>query len=87
MLFNIAVDVYQRMMQVANDLLERSITNRVNKAIIALQYADDTTVIARADEDVLIISKLILRLFTNISRLPVNYGKCSFVPINVKISR
>lgn len=69
MLFDVAVDVFQRMVQAINFILQRPLTNKITDAVIALQYADDTAVVARADIDTLIFFKLILRLFASISGL------------------
>ena len=85
MLFNLAVDVFQRMVQVANSVLQRSLSNKINQAVVAMQYADDTAIIARADLDTLISFKLILRSFAAISGLQVNYTKSSFVPMNISL--
>ncbi|XP_078158176.1 uncharacterized protein LOC144553858 [Carex rostrata] len=82
MLFNLAVDVFQRIVG-ANSLLDMPLSNRVRDSIVALQYADDTALIMSADVETLISFKLILRLFSSISGLEVNFRKSSFVPINV----
>lgn len=83
MLFNLAVDILQRMVQSANHTLSNPIKNRISQAIWALQYADDTALIVKADEEAFITTKLVIRLFTKVLCLHVNYGKSSFVPINV----
>lgn len=83
MLFNLAVDVFQMMIQVAVGILQRPLTQKVEESIIALQYADDTAVVARADISTLITFKLVLRLFSAVSGLQVNYSKSSFIPINI----
>lgn len=83
MLFNIAVDVFQQMIQVTNRLLSSSLSNKIGDAIVALQYADDTAVIANADISSLISFKIMLRLFTSVSGLEVNFSKSTFIPINV----
>lgn len=44
MLFNIAVDVFQRMIQSANQLLSSPLSNNISESIMALQYADDTAI-------------------------------------------
>lgn len=83
MLFIIAVDVFQRMIHVANNLLHEPLSGRCSQPIYALQYADDTAVIANASARTLITFKLVLRMFSNISGLKVNYEKSSFVPFNL----
>lgn len=83
MLFNVAIDVFQRMVQVANSILQWSLSNKINQAVVAMQYADDTAVIVRADLDTLISFKLILRSFAAMSRLQVNYDKSSFILLNI----
>lgn len=50
---------------------------------MALQYADDTAIIARADLTTMITLKLALNLFSNISGLQINYAKSLFVPFNL----
>lgn len=84
MLFNLVVDVFQRMIQQGNSILDTPLSNRIPDSIIALQYADDTTVISRADITSLITFKLILRLFTKVSGLQVNFGKSTFVLMNLQ---
>ncbi|XP_078178924.1 uncharacterized protein LOC144573109 [Carex rostrata] len=83
MLFNVAVDVFQRMISVINETLQSPLSNRIGDSIVALQYADDTAIIAKGDIDTLISFKLILRLFTSVSGLEVNYAKSTFVPLNI----
>ena len=83
MLFNIAVDVLQQMVLCLNSILSRPLTHKLQESIIAHQYADDTVIIARADKTSLISLKIILRLFSSISGLQINYNKSIFIPINV----
>lgn len=83
MLFILAVDVFQRMVHVANSNLQISLTHRISEAITAFQYADDTAVIASADVASLISFKLILRMFSAISGLKVNFNKSTYVPLNI----
>lgn len=64
-------------------VLNLPLSNKINDAVVVLQYADDTAVIARADRDSIISFKLVLRLFTVISGLQINYQKSIFVPINI----
>lgn len=83
LLFNLAADVFQRMITVVNGSLTRRITRKVTDSIIAFQYADDTAVIASADITSLISLKLIIRLFASVSSLKVNFDKSIYIPINV----
>lgn len=83
MLFNIAVDVFQRMVQAASAILDSPLSPKLTESIIALQYVDDTAVVARADISCLITFKLVLRLFTSISGLQVNFAKSIYVPRNI----
>lgn len=71
------------MVVVANRLLPDPLSNRCSQAIYALQYANDTAIIANAGAPTLITLKLILRLFADISSLSINYEKSSFVPFNI----
>ncbi|XP_078156075.1 uncharacterized protein LOC144551852 [Carex rostrata] len=85
MLFIIATDVLQRMVQAVNTRLPYSISARIHESVLALQYADDTALIAKVEEDLqaIIVLKIILRIFTRISGLSINYEKSCFVQFNV----
>lgn len=83
MLFIIAVDVFQRMIGVANGILTKPLSTKYSQSIIALQYVDDTAIIANADLDTLVMLKIILRCFSSISGLRINYDKSSFIPFNL----
>lgn len=83
MLFILAVDVLQVMVKGINGELNRPLSTKLKEAIIALQYADDTAFIVQGDNEVLISFKIMLRLFTSISGLQLNYGKSSFIPIGL----
>lgn len=83
MLFDLAVDVLQRMIGVVNSMVQSPISNTITESIIAMQYADDTAIVAGANTRTLVTLKLTLRLFTSISGLRINYSKSRFVPINV----
>lgn len=50
---------------------------------MALQYADGTAIIAKVDEETLISLKIVLRMFTAVSGLSINYEKSVWMPINV----
>lgn len=82
-LFIIAVDVLQRMISVTDAIIQVPISNRIHESIIAQQYADDTAIVAKADISTLISLKIMLRLFTKVSGLEINFSKSSFVPINL----
>lgn len=75
MLFLLAVDVFQRMIHMANCNLDVTLTHRISEAIMSFQYADDTAVIASAEVSSLISFKLLLRIFSAISGLEVNLTK------------
>lgn len=83
MLFIIATDVFQQMIAVTNSVVATPLSARHDNAIIALQYADDTAVIANAEQRTLIIIKVALRVFAKASGLEINFGKSGFVPINL----
>lgn len=83
MLFNLAVDILQAMLSKAATTLQTSILTRIRHPFVAMQYADDTALIAAADPDTLITLKIVLRLFSKASGLRINYAKSSFVTINV----
>lgn len=83
MLFNLGVDVFQRMIQVASSLSPAPLSNKLQESIMALQYADDTAIIASGDIFSLILFKITLRLFSAMSGLQVNYSKSTYIPLNV----
>ncbi|XP_078173283.1 uncharacterized protein LOC144567103 [Carex rostrata] len=84
MLFDLAVDVFQCMINATNQLLQAPLSNRIPEPILALQYADDTAVLMNAEITTLVSFKLILRLFSMISGLQVNFQKSTFIPINLE---
>lgn len=85
MLFIVAADVLQQMVQAINTRLPVSISGRIPESILALQYADDMAIIASASRDLeaIMILKIILRLFSKIFGLHINYNKSCFVPFNL----
>jgi hypothetical protein len=52
-----------------------------------IQYADDTLLILRADEDQLLFLKDLLIEFGNATGLRVNYDKSNLIPINIPDER
>lgn len=83
MLFLLAVDVFQQMLRVANSTLTQPISSKISESILALQYADDTALVANADSSTLVTLKLILRIFSKVSGLQINYAKSSFVQFHL----
>lgn len=83
MLFNITVDVLQMMIEKLNGILLGRISGKLSKSIMALQYADGTAIIAKVDEETLISLKIVIRMFTAVSGLSINYEKSVWMPINV----
>lgn len=83
LLFNLAVDVLQQMVASLNNILGTDLTAKMREPIVVMQYADDTALIAKADISTLISLKLVIRLFTLVSGLKVNFTKSSFVPLNI----
>lgn len=79
-----AVDVLPRMIGKLNQNLSSVLSSRLKEAVLALQYTDDTAIIANADEETLISHKIILRMFTAISGLHINYEKSVWIPINMQ---
>jgi hypothetical protein len=87
MLFIIAINVLQQMMQRANRLMPSEIDARLNEAIKTLQYLDDTIIIASANTATLIVINLMLNIFTNISGLEYKSLKklfCSILSLRIK---
>lgn len=60
-LFNIAADVLQQMIKGVNTSLTNGLTRKIKESMMALQYADDTAVIALADISTLVSLKMITR--------------------------
>lgn len=83
MLFLIAVDVLQCMINRVNETLDKSISAKLATLILAFQYVDDTAIISHVDLSMLITLKLVHRLFSKISVLQINFDKSSFYPINL----
>lgn len=84
LLFNLAVDVLQRMVAGANTCLPNPISNRFPESIVAMQYADDTAFIANADIQTVVTLKIVLRLFAKMSGLGINFEKSAFIPLNLQ---
>lgn len=83
MLFDLAADVFQRFIEVLNGSVSASLSNRLDKAVIAHQYADDTALISCTDVNTVVTLKTMMRLFTSVSGLEINYNKSTWIPINV----
>lgn len=83
LLFNLAVDVLQKMVSVVNANLDEPISDMMPESIIAMQYADDTAFVANTDVGTVVSLKIILRLFAKMSSLRINFHKSSFVPFNL----
>lgn len=86
MLFLLAVDVLQQMLGVANSTLSQPISSKIPESLFALHYADDTILIANANMGTVVTLKLVLRLFSKVSGLLINYPKSSFVQFNLQPS-
>lgn len=71
------------MIRAVNGTLEAQILNKLQEPIIALQYGDDTALLASADLTTMISLKLTLWIFASVSGLYINYGKSSFLPLNL----
>lgn len=87
MLFILAGDVFQRLVAGTNSTLLNPLSARYSDSILALQYADDTAIIANAHQETLISLKLILRIFAKCSVLQINFGKSSFIPFNLDLEQ
>lgn len=74
--------IVQQMIRVANATLNHSISSKILESLLALQYRDDTALIANAHPETLVTLKLVLRLFSKVSGLEINYDKSSFVDFN-----
>lgn len=83
MLFDIAVDVLSRMIEVLNRSVNSQLSRKLNKAIVIHQYADDTVFIANAEPTTIISLKIMLRLFTAVSGLEINFDKSTWIPLNI----
>lgn len=87
MLFNIVVYVLEKMLERLNGSLTSRISNKLDKAVYAQQYADDTVHVAAIDAPTMVSLKIVLRLFSAVSGLLINYDKSTWVPINVRPQR
>lgn len=83
MLFIIAVDVLQRMVIAANQTLPTSITTRIRDPVVALQYGDDTAIVANGEAQTLVALRIVLRIFAKLSGLKINFSKSCVVPFNL----
>lgn len=84
MLFILAADVFQRLVDGVNSILVNPLSVRYSEAILALQYTNDTVIIANGHQETLISLKLILRIFAKCSSLRINFSKSSFIPFNLE---
>lgn len=75
LLFIVSVHVLQRMIEQTNGCLVTQLSSRLMEPILALQYADDPAIIAKADLTTMIPLKLLLWLFSKVSALRINYEK------------
>lgn len=87
MLFDLAVDVLQKMVEVLSTTVQQRITRKLRRAVIIHQYADDMVFIASATKSAIVSLKIILRLFTAISGLTINFDKSSWILINISQSQ
>lgn len=71
------------MIEVANLVGTDNISNRMSQSIKALQYADDTAVVANGSKQSITLLKITLNLFAKVSGLQINYAKSCFVPFNM----
>lgn len=83
MLFILVVDVHQAMIQGANGILNTSRSSKLRQLLLAMQYSDDTTLVANGSVETVATLKIILRLFAKVSGLEINYDKSCFIPINM----
>ena len=82
MLFNLVVDVLQKMIQVVNASHNIRLSSKLRQSVIIHQYADDTVLIANNSTTTLFSLKIMLRLFSAVSGLQINFQKSSWIPIN-----
>ncbi|XP_078169512.1 uncharacterized protein LOC144563927 [Carex rostrata] len=87
MLFILAVDVLQKMLEKSGLLLSSSISQKIKAPVLPFQYVDDTAIVSTADTTTLVTLKLALRLFAQVSGLHINYDKSSFFPINLSYNQ
>lgn len=84
LLFIIAVDVLQRLVLNFNNLNPHSLAPKIRQPVMALQYADDTAFVLSADTQTVVTFKVMLRLFSKMSGLRVNYSKSAIIPFNLQ---
>lgn len=68
---------------VINNSVQSRISRKLSETIIVHQYADDTVFVSSTDTTTLVSLKVILRLFTAVSGLSINYDKSTWIPINM----
>lgn len=84
MLFDLMVDVFQQMVSVTNETVHIPLSLKISDLLLAFQYADDTVLVVGRDTLSLMSLKIILRLFTAVSGLQINFTKSTFIPINLE---
>lgn len=87
LLFILAVDALQAMISNVNACLQSQMSPKLTQAMMALQYADDTTFILKADITTVVSFKILLRLSTRMSGLCINFSKSAIIPINLTQGR
>lgn len=83
LLFIIAVDVLQMMVLNFNKINQNVLAPKIRQPVVALQYADDTAFVLSADAQTVVTFKIMLRLFSKMSGLRVNYSKSAIIPFNL----
>ena len=84
-LFNLAADVFTRMLQKAADggLISGLLHGFNRTGVISMQYADDTLLFLSADRECAMNLKWLLSCFEQLSGMKINFHKCDLVPLNV----
>jgi hypothetical protein len=84
MLFNIAADCLARMVRKTqnNNLIVGLAENLIPNGVAILQYADDTIICLKDDDEVAKNMKLLLYLYEAMSGLKINFTKSEIIMIN-----
>ena len=85
LLFNLVVDVLNRMLEKAarGGLIKGLLTDFTPNGIISLQYTDDTIIFSDCEESHLRNLKCCLCLFEQISGMRINFHKTEVIPMNL----
>jgi hypothetical protein len=88
LLFNLVGDGLSRMLAKVTEknLVKGLLENFRSGGIVSLQYADDTILFSKAEDDALRNLKCVLMWYEQISGMRINFHKSELVPLNIELS-